>query len=134
MSLYCASLLQDAASEFGVDVGNEHYVSRFIRAVNRTLDELSQDSDLASPFSHISSTDENIDIDDSYEWIVYAGIIYNLIRMGQRPADPNLSQLIYKDSSDRWIHAKGMYQTAELNADQAVSTNDIINFGNVSDS
>jgi len=134
MSLYCTSLLQDAADELGVDEGNERYKRRFVNAINRTLDEISLDSDLASAYAHISSTDDTISIDEVYGWIVYAGLIYHLIRMGQRPSDPKLALLIYQDSKERWNYAKGMYQTGELNELQSVATNNIINFGSMSDS
>lgn len=134
MSLYCASLLQDAADELGVDEGNERFKRRFITSINTTLDELSQDADLASAYSHIESTDDSISIDASYQWMVYAGLIYHMIRMGQRPSDPKLAVLVYQDSAKQWEHAKGMHQTAILNALQADATNDIINFGSMSDS
>lgn len=131
MSVRCETLFEDAAKEFGVDTGNEVFIYRFVVAVNRSLDELSQRADLASPFAHIESTDDSIDIDPHYTWILAAGITFNLIRLGQRPSDPKIAAIVYQDSGVRWETAIGTYITQELNDDQADEDNDIIAFGSV---
>jgi hypothetical protein len=103
MSISCKSLYDDCAREVGTGIGNDRLAASFVRATNRALDELSLKQDLATKYAHISSTSSLItELSSSYEYILYTGIIYNLIRMGHRPSDPKIANLVYEDSTKRW--------------------------------
>lgn len=103
MSISCKSLYDDCAREVGTGIGNDRLASAFVRATNRTLDELAVKLDRSTKYSHVSSTSDTItSISSSYEYIIYSGIIYNLIRMGHRPSDPKLANIAYEDSKQRW--------------------------------
>jgi len=133
-NIACQGLFQDVAQELGSGVESDRLKPKFIRAVNRALSELSLEADKSDTLDHITAVDSIItDMDTDYEWILYAGTIYNLVRMGVRPVDPKLARVVYDDSALRWAQAKAAYVVALDNANQATSTNDVWGLGYVGD-
>ena len=131
-NIACQGLYQDVVQELGAGVLNDKSKPKFIRAVNRALDELSLVADKATKLTHITAVDSIItDLDTHYEYILYRGTIFNMIRMGHRPVDPKLAQVIYNDSEKMWALAKADYVVALDNANQATSTNDVWGLGYV---
>ena len=61
-----------------------------------------------------------------YEWILSAGVAFYMTRLGQRPSDPNLAQIVYRDTANEWDRAKGEYVADRWNDCQAVDSSDII--------
>ncbi len=103
MSISCKSLYDDACREVGTGVGNDRIAASFVRACNRTLDELSVKQDRVTKYAHIQNTSSIItELNAHYEYIIYSGIIYNLIRSGHRPSDPKIANVVYEDSKRRW--------------------------------
>jgi hypothetical protein len=132
MALNTQSLFDTALREVGGGSGSDTFNKAFINAVNCSLNELSDNTDLTVRHANITSVGVNIATLNVADWyILYAGVIYNLIRMGQRPSDPKLSLLVYQDSDKRWQEGKGNYQTRLLNAYQADPDNHVTKLGSV---
>ena len=132
MALNTQSLFDTALREVGGGSGSATFNSAFINAVNCALNELSDDADLAVRHINVTSVNANITTMSQADWyILYAGVIYYLIRMGQRPSDPKTSLIVYQDSDKRWNDGKAYYQTRILNNLQADPANDITKLGSV---
>ena len=131
MSINCQALYQDALSTYGAGSGNTNFEGRFIRSINRSLDELSISADLETKHSPIDSTEDIITtLDAEYEWILFSGMQYYLTRTGQRPSDPNIAKSVYADTEKQWERAKDEYVANRWNEKQAAdSTDDIIALG-----
>jgi len=130
MSISCQQLYQNVLGTIGVGSGSEKTISRFTTAVNRTLDELSITADLASKHSHIVGPQSTIStLSDYYEWILAAGVAFYMNRLGQRPSDPALAQIVYRDTTTEWDRAKGEYHANRWNETQATDSNDVIGNG-----
>ena len=133
MSISCQGLYRDVLSSIGVGSGSETTNNRFTAAVNRTLDELSIAADLATKHSHISGPESTIStLDSYYEWILAAGVMFYMVRLGQRPSDPNLAQIVYRDTQQEWERAKGEYVANRWNETQSTDSNSIIGLGYLS--
>jgi hypothetical protein len=129
MSVSVQSLYIDACRELGQGQGNSKLAASFVTAVNRTLDTLSVKSDKATKFPHISSINDSVSISVNYEYILYAGVIYFLIRMGHRPSDPNIAKVVYGDSANVWEEAIADYIQDVDNIFQSTDSNDVIGLG-----
>ena len=131
MSINCQALYSDALITYGQGAGNTNFASRWISAVNRSLDELSIAADLATKHSHIDGPEDIITtLDEEYEWILFTGQNFYLTRTGQRPGDPNIVRTVYRDTQDEWERAKEEYVANRWNERQANdSTDDIIGLG-----
>jgi hypothetical protein len=134
MSIAATALYEDAAAQIGAGVGNDRLTRAFKRAVNRSLDELSIAADLATPLTHIDDVDDVIDLDDNYEHILYAGVLFHLVRAGHLPGDPRLAKALLEDTRVGWAMARGEYVMAEDNDNQATATNDVWGLGYLGDS
>ena len=120
MSVACQTLYNDCARLFGTGTSDARLQADFVRAVNRSLDELSLDADLATKHSHINSIGATVTtLDDEYEFVLATGMEFHMTRMGHRPSDPRLAALVYKDTGDRWVEAKAAYTANEMNEAQA---------------
>jgi hypothetical protein len=132
MGLATQPLYDMALAEVGGGSGNSRFSTAFINAVNFAIDELADEIDSATRFAHISSVNSTISgIDADRGYIIYAGIIYYLMRMGQRSSDPKVATLVFNDSKNRWDEGKGNYWMRRLNDCQAVTTSDITKLGSV---
>lgn len=130
MAINCASLYDDVVSEVGVGVATTRLQGAFIRAVNRTLDELAHRSN-TTPWTHVTATTSSISMDDDNEYIIYAGVLKNLIRMGFRPTDPKVAIVAYQDSMRNWEDAIGNYIANECNETANDTNADIARLGHV---
>ena len=130
MSVSCSTLYQDVCGETGAGGGSTRLARDFVRAVNRSLDELSHAADLASEHSHITKTSDTVTtLDSDYEYILYHGVLFHLFRMGHKPRDPRIAAAAYKDTADRWSDGKDDYVVAEDNSTQSDSTAAIAKLG-----
>jgi hypothetical protein len=132
MSISCQQLYASVRGTIGVGAGNQLTIDRFTVAVNRALDVLSITADLATKHAHISGPESTITtLSSYYEWILSAGTAFYMIRLGQRPSDPALAQIVYKDTQTEWDRAKGDYEANIWNEEQATDSNSIIGLGYV---
>lgn len=129
MSISCQLMYNSLAEDLGLGTGNERLRRNFVRSVNKSLDELSLAADLVNRISHISSESGSISLDKEYEFIVEAGVIFHITRMGHKPSDPKIATEIFKDSAKNWANAKASYVAAEDNKLQATDTNSVIGLG-----
>ena len=132
MAIALSPIFEDVATDIGVGTGSDRLAGSFVRAVNRTVDQMSIKADLASRISHVSSTDGTINIDEEYEYIIVSGIFFWLYRTGYKPKDPRIAPVVLKDTQDAWEEALADYVMAEDNEAQSDSTNDNWGFGALS--
>ena len=133
MAIELKPMFDDVAERLGRGSGSRRLEQSFPRAVNRALDGLSLAADLATRHSHVSGSSESVStLDAEYEPLLYAGVMYWLVRMGHTPSDPRLATALLKETDNAWEDAQGRYWEAELNATQATSTNDVIGLGDLS--
>lgn len=132
MAISASSLFEDVSTDIGVGTGSDRLADSFVRAVNRSLDQLSLSADLATRLTHINSTDDTINLDEEYEYIILSGIFYWLYRTGFKPRDPRIAPTVLKDTKDQWDEARADYVVAEDNDRQSDSTNDMWGWGAVS--
>lgn len=132
MSLSTQTLYEDALSEVGGGVGNDKFSKCFVNAVNCALDELGDEADLAARHTHISAVNSSITtLDSNRSYILYAGIIYYLIRKGNRPSDPKVATVVYQDSAQAWERAKANYIAKIINDNQATDSHNVTKFGHL---
>jgi hypothetical protein len=132
MSLSTQSLFDTALVEVGGGVGDARFNSAFINACNCALDELSDEADLATRHTHITTVNTSITTLQTGHWyILHAGITFYLIRTGWRPSDPRTAGIVYQDSDKEWDKAKAKYLTRILNELQTDTTADITKLGYV---
>jgi len=130
MALSCQSMFEAAQSEFGFGLDSEKGQLDFKNAVNRSLDELSLEADLATRHSHITAQDDSVStLDEEYEPIVYAGVRYHMARMGNIAKQPVLARFILEETSREWDRMRGEYVVALDNDDQATDSNSMTKLG-----
>lgn len=130
MSLSTQSLYSPALAQVGGGVGNDKFNQDFINAVNAALDELSDECDEATRHTHISTVNTSITTLAAKDWyILYAGVVFYLMRFGQRPSDPKIAMIVYQDSDKQWEKCKGNYQTRAWNDCQATDSSSMAKFG-----
>lgn len=130
MSIYLKSVYDDITMQLGQGVGNTKLNSAFVRAVNRTLSELENRADTGTDFELVDSMGDTIsDLADKHEYILYAGIMYWLQRMGYASGDPRVAAAVLSDSERMWRQAIGDYIKDKVNDAQATGTSDIIGLG-----
>jgi len=129
MSIYLQTMYDDVLRE--LSIGNSDKTSdAFIRAANRARNELSYQTDLATQLTTVTAVENTVtDMDEQMEYMLYAGVLYYMIRGGIRPSDPKVAEIVYRDSKDRWEEAKGDYWTSKVNANQATDSNNVIGLG-----
>lgn len=131
MTIACKTLYSDVLEEFHQGP-NDRNAQLFQRSVNRALDQLSVDNDLATKLNHISSTDSLVkDMASTQEHILYEGVRYYMIRGGVTPADPTVARIVYDDSRQGWEAGRGDYWTQRINDCQAVDSSSVIGLGYV---
>ena len=132
MGLATQPLYDMALIEVGGGSGNSRFSAAFVNAVNFALDEMADELDQATRWSHISAVNSTItNMDSNRGYILYAGIIYYLMRMGQRPTDPKVGTLVFNDAAQRWKDGKANYWLKQLNDCQAVASSSITKLGSV---
>jgi len=130
MSISFQNLYEDIVQQLGTGSGSSRLSNAFIRASNRTLDEISVRAALDSRLPHISGVDETISrLDSQYEGIIYSGIYYWLVRMGHAASDPRIASVQYKDSKEMWAESIGNFIMAESNLLQSDTDNSIVGIG-----
>jgi len=75
-------LFTQKARQWGGQGSSVAFPDQYIRAVNFAIDEYAVKLDLSTKPSHITSTDDDIGIDDTLEQVIDLGIDYWLIRFG----------------------------------------------------
>ena len=132
MAIYCTHLYEDVAQECAGGIQNQKLSDAFVRACNRTLDTMSNRADLATKHAHITGTNSTIStLDEEYEYILHAGIVFFLRRMGWKSSDPRLHQKELEDTRLLWETGIGDYTTDIQNQNQADTDNDVWGLGNV---
>lgn len=130
MGLATQPLYDMALREVGGGVGNSTFSAAFVNAVNFALDELADEVDSATRYAHITSVNSTITaMNADRGYILYAGVIYYLMRMGQRPTDPKVATAVFNDTSERWSDGKGNFWMRRLNDCQAVPTSSVAKLG-----
>ena len=130
MSISCQSLYEDITQQLGLGTGNTKLANSFVRAVNRALDQMSVSSDLTTKHAHISNQNSTITtLISAYEYMLYAGVYYWLVRMGHSASDPRIASVMYRDSAEAWTNALADYKQDADNLVQADSTQDVIGLG-----
>ena len=132
MAINLNTLFQGVKTDYGTGIDNERLEDTFIRATNRALDELTFTEDRATAITHVTQTAGTItELLPSQTWILDLGIRYWLTRLGIRPGDPKIAQIVYNDTASEWVRAKQAYWTNILNVKQATDSNSIIGLGYV---
>ena len=123
-------LYDDCAQDFGLGSGNTRFSNTFIRCVNRALDDLAVSTD-ESKLTPVTSTTDTINLDQHYEYIVFAGAKYYLIRSGFRPSDPKIATAVYQDTAAAWLSGKADFSQDRDNIAMSDPTLNIVANGSV---
>lgn len=123
-------LYDDCAQDLGQGSGSTRFSNAFVRCINRALDDLAVSTDEVK-YTPITSTSDTINIDSHYEYIVFAGVKYYLIRSGFKPSDPKIATIVYQDTASAWLSGKADICQDRDNIAQADPTNDIVANGSV---
>ena len=65
----------------------------------------------------------------NYEYILYSGVLYWLVRQGFTNSDPRVATVQYRDSEDAWKEAKADYKEDLDNIDQSSDSVNMIGLG-----
>jgi hypothetical protein len=121
--MYQAKLRELVGPQGGT--GTTRFMDDFVLAVNRSLDQISIECDLATAIPHITSNDATIvALSAVHESILQAGVTHFMLVMGHGREKADKQAAL-----DAWEDAKANYQLNALNALQADATNDIIGLG-----
>ena len=85
------AFFEQKISQFEMRSSHSTFGNDYIRAVNFTLAQMYAELDLASEPDQISDTNDNIDLDNDYEFVLSMGVDYYLVRFGHRSGHLNLS-------------------------------------------
>ena len=130
MGVYLKHLYDDVVAELGQGVGSNRLNSAFPRAVNRALSELENKADTGTDFAVYEDIDSTVtELEAKHEYILYAGIMFWLQRMGYKPGDPRIATAVLNDTERLWRSAKGDYIKDEVNDAQDEGDEDIIGLG-----
>ena len=132
MSVSVRFLYDDIEKELGHGVDSTKLNSAFPRAVNRALNQLESKASTGTDFTQVSSIDATItQLDAKHDYVIYAGTMYWLQRMGYANGDPRIAAAVLSDSEQMWKSARGDYVADKVNDDQATGGLDIIGLGYV---
>jgi hypothetical protein len=132
MSIYLQYLFDDIAEELGQGTGSNRFKAAFPRAVNRSLMELESKANTGVDFAMIESIDDTVeDLDDKYEFVLYAGVAYWLNRMGFRAGDARIASATLSDTNRLWKDAKGDYISGKMQDLMDDGEEDVVNLGYV---
>ena len=132
MALATQALYDMAKREVGGGVGGTIFDNAFVNAVNFATSELADECNLTPRPGIIASVGDSITgMDTDRQYIVYSGVIYYLMRMGQRPTDPKVASVMYVDTDKQWNNGKANYWTKALNDCQANPHSSITKLGSV---
>ena len=123
-------LYQSVCNELGNGLSNTRLIASFPIACNRALNELAVSLDQPS-WDTVIGNSGTLDFPDRYEYVLYSGIIFWLIRQGHSNADPKIVTIQYSDSRDRWEAGKASYAMDLDNIKQKDPTQDIIGWGHL---
>ena len=130
MGVYLKHLYDDVVAELGQGVGSNRLNSAFPRAVNRALSELENKADTGTDFAVYEDIDSTVtELEAKHEYILYAGIMYWLQRMGYRPGDARIATAVLNDTQRGWQAAKGDYIKDQVADAQDEGDEDIIGLG-----
>ena len=134
MAVNLKFLYDDIVEALGFGTGNAKFNSAFPRATNRALNQLENRADTGTDFTQVNSINESVtQLDAKHEYILYAGIMFWLQRMGHVVGDTRLASAMLRDSTDTWNEAIGAYTKDKINEDQTTGGIDIIGIGYVGD-
>jgi len=131
MAISSKALYQNIARNIGSGAGSDRLAASFCPAINYALSQMSLHKDAASRIALITDAEGTIAVDAEYEYIVYTGAMFWLIRSGHGPKDPRVAGVVYEDTRRLWFEALNDYIIAEDNEDQSDSTFDIGPLGDV---
>ena len=115
----CQSIYNDLVAAFSTGTGNLKLNDAFPRAVNRALDQLSVVCDLPTKFPHITAISDTVDaMDDHFEYVLYSGTMFWMIRMGYKPGDAKTATLVYNDTREMWEEGQADYKQDRDNKSQ----------------
>ena len=129
MAISCSSLFEDVSDAIGQSWGSDRLQKKFLSACNMALSDLSHDADLATDITAVSSLNDSIALDASHYHVVLAGVLFFMIRLGIRPADPKLANTVYIDTERMWTRMKGQYARVIDNALQPTQSDNMENLG-----
>ena len=115
MSISVRQLYEDISSDLG-GLSSPAHKAKVIRAINSSLSQMSLEIDAETRIALVHDMEDTIALDAEYQYIVYTGLFYWLVRMGQRPADPRIAPVVYADTKEAWKAALTDYVVAESNA------------------
>ena len=132
MAVSLKYLYDDIVAELGQGVGSNRLNAAFPRAVNRALSELENKADTGTDFAQVDNINDSVsELSAKHEYILYAGIMYWLQRMGYANGDPRIAAAVLSDTERMWKNAIGDYIKDSNVADQVDGEEDIINLGYV---
>jgi hypothetical protein len=131
MGVYLGAIYEDVVDELN-NGENERLSARFPRAVNRALSQLENKADTGTDFAYYDSKEDTVaELDAKHEYVLYTGVMYWLMRMGERPGDPRIATAVLNDTERQWRASIGDYTKDKLNDDQTTGGLDIANLGYV---
>lgn len=128
MSISVQSIYTDLRRDFGKSSEDATFRNQVLRAVNRSLGQMSDRAELETSLTLMTSISGAIeDVDDHMEYVIYDGARFWLPRMGVRQGDPKNTAAVLQDTKDNWEHSIGAYigkLITDLN-DEAVEDEDV---------
>jgi len=88
------AIFEEKASLYGYPVDDEVFQNAYMRSVNRCLNRLRILSNASTSITEIDDTEEDIPLDEDYEYILVLGIDYHLLQQGFKPRSPGANDAI----------------------------------------
>ncbi len=132
MAVYLQHLFDDIVEEIGQGAGSNRLKAAFPRAVNRALSEMERKANTGTDFAYVENIDDTVeDLDQVYEYVLYAGVTFWLNRMGFKAGDARIATATLSDTDKLWKAAKGDYISGKMQDLMDEGENDIANLGYV---
>jgi len=123
-------IYDDIILELGTGISSTKLNSSFPRATNRALSQLEDRADTGTDFPMVTSINDTVtQLSAKHEYVLYAGIMYWLQRMGYANGDPRIAAVILSDTKTLWAEAIGGYIKDKVADDMATGGLDIIGQG-----
>lgn len=125
------TLYTSCAQELGNGMSNQRLVAQFPICLNRAINQLLIESDSDS-LPQVTGVTGTLNIPERYEFVLYSGVVYYLVRAGHSNSDPKIATIQYQDTEKRWKDGIALYTMDLINIDQKDPDNSIIAWGNTS--
>lgn len=128
-NIYLQAVYESFFNRFGVDDGNDEFANDFLVCTNRAVGQINNDADLATQIPFALNIDQEITLDEKYEFAFSDGVTMNLVKQGRQLVGDKKRVPTVRELEARFNEGIDAIQTDLRNTEQETATNDITGLG-----